>query len=1177
MSEFVHLHVHTQYSLLDGLNRTEKLFEKVKSSGMDAVAITDHGVMYGVPEFWIKSRDYSVKPIIGCEIYLAPKQRTLRQDIDGIRYYHLLLLAKNLKGYQNLIKIVSISNLEGMYYKPRADIEILKKYSEGLICTSACLAGPLSRHIVRNEPQKAEEWLKVLHSIYKEDFYLEIQRNGIRCEDEIDNELVKNLPEIERAKQLRTLEEQVKVNNAIYDLSKKFKIPIVATTDAHFLNKEDKETQKVLFCIKDGKTLSDPTAMAGYIETYIKTPDELKQDFSDIPEVLTETLKINEKIETFDITYKRVQPHFWNLPKNLTAEEELAKEAFQGAVRYYSQETLPFKQIQKFDIKKAKSYLSEEIIERIDYELKVIHDKGYDDYFLVVSDIMKWSAKNGILTGVRGSVAGSVVAHCLDIVELDPIKWELYFERFLNPERPSPPDIDMDIQDSRRDELIEYVTQKYGKESVAAICAIGRLKTKAAIRDVARVMGIDLYIADKLSKMVTVLFGKPYPFQKMMETSPEFKQIVDSDARLQELGKIVTNIESLSRHMSVHACGYLITPGPVINYTALQPETGGGRTITQWEGPWIEELGLMKFDFLGLRTLSIISDTIQNIKENKNIQIDFYQIPDGDKKTYELFSRGETVGVFQFESPPMQRYLIDLKPETQEDLCFMAAAYRPGPMQYIPDYIKCKHGEKDPEFLIPELKEIVGYTYGFAIYQEQVIRIAVDIAGYTMGGADILRRAMGKKKLDVMQKEEVIFKEGVKKRGYSEEIAAQLWQYLLPFADYGFNKAHAAGYAVLAYKCAYLKAHYPLEFMSALMHADLINPDRIVIDMQEAKRLGFEVLAPDINKSGVYFTPEGDSSIRFGLGAIKNVGVKLCENIVNERLKNGEFLHFDDFIKRVTIKNINKRAVECLIKAGALDTFGDRNALITILPQVFENVSNAEKAESLGQTGLFSFESEHDALSATPKTPFPLTVVSATDKEKLTWEKELLGLFLSSHPLEEFKWTLLKKDICTIAEVQEGVNKQNINLVALISTIKVVHTKKDNSRMAILLIEDFSSSMDAVIFPKTLLKYEPLGLVEEGKALLLKGKVNNRDGKKSFMVESLEIAKSKKMPKKIQIDITKINDKTKLENIKQCLNDSLGIEVEIIYGSKNRPKTIKKFVDYRDYHKLLGLRDYVKA
>jgi DNA polymerase-3 subunit alpha len=1158
MSNFVHLHVHTHYSLLDGMNRIDKLFEKVKANNMSSLAITDHGVMYGVPEFWKTAKDFSVKPIIGCEIYLSPKEHTLKQEVDGIRYYHLVILAKNLVGYKNLIKIVTKGHLEGMYYKPRVDLETLKQYSEGLICTSACLAGPIARHIELDQLEKSEDWLQKLHSIFKDDFYLEIQRNGIRCEDRIDETLLKEIPEIEYEKQFALLKLQAKVNNKLYDYSKKYNIPVITTTDAHYLNKDDKEVQKVLFCVKDGMEVTDRNARAGYIETYIKTPEEILEQFSDIPEVIENTLRVDEKIEEYSIAFDRIQPKFWNLPKEKTAKDLLREETLKGAIIKYNG-------------------ITNDLQDRIDYELDVIHNKGYDDYFLVVSDMMRWAASQGILMGVRGSVAGSVVAHCLDIVEVEPIKWELYFERFLNPERPSPPDIDMDIQDDRRDEVINYVKEKYGHDAVAAIAALGRLKTKAAIRDVSRATGIDLKTADKLSKMVNVLFGKVYPIEKMMKEDPEFASIINGDAKLMEMKATVNQIENLSRHVSVHACGHLITPGPIVDYVPLQIESGGGdRVITQYEFGWLEELGLMKFDFLGLRTLTIVNTAIELIEKKHGVKIDFYNIPEDDKKTFELFSRGETIGVFQFESPPLQQYLKDLKPENQEDLCFLVAAYRPGPMKFIPDYIDRKYGRQEVKYLTPEMESIVGKTYGFAIYQEQVIKIAVDLAGYTMGSSDVLRRAMGKKKLDVMQKEEIKFKDGITSKGYSKDIAEKLWAYLLPFADYGFNKAHAAGYAVLAYKCAYLKAHYPLEFITALIHSDLDSTDRIVVDIKEARRLGYKILPPSVNHSDIEFTTQGEDTILFGLGGIKNVGTKLCDLIVKERQENGSYKHFDDFVKRVGVEHINKRACECLIKVGAMDEFGDRNALLKIMLEVFEKVSKNKRSEEIGQTDLFAVMSvSDDGTSTIDKTPFPI-FAPVSDKEKMEWEKEYIGLFISTHPLQNFKWVTLLDNFINSTQVEKLVHQTNIKILGMFGNIKLVSTRADNKRMAVMNIEDLYGKCDAVIFPKNYEKLSKLNLIDESRAFIIEGTVNFREDRCSVIINNIEPANSLLRPKKIKINIIDLANEEELKELKGIFADDGDIDVEIIYGSESNPKFLLRKTKFDDEHHMDRLKKYIE-
>lgn len=1142
---FVHLHLHSEYSMLDGLNRVQPLLEKVKQSGMSAVALTDHGVLYGVTEFWLGAKDQGVKPIIGCEIYLAPGKHTQKSAVDGVKYYHLLLLAKNKTGYANLNKIVSISHLEGMYYKPRVDLETLAKHSEGLICTSACLAGPISRHILRKQDDKAEFYLKALYQIFGEDFYLEVQRNGFANTDQWEDRFGENIS----AEHVRTIQEQMLVNTRLREYGEKMNIPVITTTDAHFLNKDDDTTQEVLFAIKDGRLLTDPKRRMGYLDTYVKTPDEMDHHFEDAPEIITNTIEVAEKVETYDITFDRIQPKYITFKKSeqgKTTQELLAEQTFAGAKEVYKN-------------------VDEALTERIKYELKVIHEKGYDDYFLVVSDIIKWARSQGIVVGVRGSVAGSVVAYCLDIINVEPLGWELYFERFLNPERPSPPDIDMDFQDDRRDEVIKYVEEKYGRENVASICAIGRMKTKAAIRDVGRVMAIDLKVTDKLSKMVHVIFGKVKPIKKMMDEDPEFAGIINSSAELQKLKTVVSKIEGMARHVSTHACGYLITPSPITDYVAVQLESGSNSTkvITQQEGAWIETLGLMKFDFLGLRNLTIIKNTLDLIEKYHGVNIDTKKIPLDDKKTFALFGRGETIGVFQFESPPMQKYLRDLRPETLEDLCFMVSAYRPGPMKYIPEYIDCRHGRKQPTYLIPEMKPILEKTFGFAIYQEQVIKIAVDIAGYSMGQADLLRRAMGKKKLDVMKKEEIVFKKGVMEKGYDDAIASQIWEYLLPFADYGFNKAHGASYALVAYWCAYLKANYPIEFMTGLMHSDISDSDRIAIDMAEARRMNFTILPPDINKSETYFTIEKGKYIRFGLGAVKGVGMQAVEYIVNERQQNGDYKNFDDFVARIIAGKLNKKVVECLVKIGALDRFGHRNQLLAALPQIFEREANSHKVKSIGQTDIFGMAinaSDGSVGMIMQLTPLP-DLADVDIAQKIEWEKELIGSYITAHPLDKYQALTLDGSIQQASVlVQEGAvtlfrANQKYRFLANINSIRTLLTKNGNKPMAILLLEDQYAKAEAVVFPKT---YELIKAKLVAGVAVISGNVQERDDKLNLIVDDIFPAPDPDDVSNIKIDLRRSTDKKELADLKKTIVMYKGgnTRLDIIYGDQSSPKTI---------------------
>lgn len=1134
MADFTHLHVHTQYSLLDGVNSIPKLLEKVSGDGMEAVAMTDHGVMNGFQEFWALSKDFNVKPILGCEVYVAPGDRRVRKEIDGIKYYHLLMLAMNKTGWQNLVKLVSRGHSEGYYYNPRVDRELLKKYSEGLIVTSACLASPIARNINYGRLEEAEDWVRFFKETFPGRFYLELQRNGFDGKDEYD-------PKYEQQygpKWAETIRAQIKVNNKLREYAAKYDLPLVATTDAHFLNAEDKDVQKVLFCIMDGVTLDDPKAREGYEGTYVTTQEEMLLKFADDRTPLDNTMRIAEQVEEFDIMHDRVQPAFWNLPAGKTAQQELRDQTYEGAKWRYGEVT-------------------PELRERIDYELEIIHNKGYDDYFLVVGDLLQWSAENGIQTGTRGSVTGSVVAYCLDIVKIDPIKWELYFERFLNPERPTPPDIDMDIQDSRRDELVQYSRDKYGSNSVAAIATFGRFQTKAAIRDVSRVMGIDLGLADKLSKMVGVKFGKVFSIDKQMDEDEEFKSLIENDPELMRMADIVRKITGLARNLSIHAAGYLITPKPIVNYTPVQKAARGDEMITQLEFGPLEETGLMKFDFLGLRTLTILGNAVRLVNERHNMSMTLEDIPDDDKKTFDLFATGETMGVFQFESPPMRRYLQELQPTTQEDICFMAAAYRPGPMQYIPDYISIKHGRKEAEYIIPEIKPIVETTNGFAIYQEQVIKIAVELAGYSMGHADLLRRAMGKKKMKVMKKEEPIFKEGIKKLGYGQDIADQIWEYLLPFADYGFNKAHAAAYAVLAYKCAYFKAHYPLEFMTALMHSDLENTERITIDIQEAKHLGFQVLAPDVNSSGVFFEASGDDTIIFGLGAVKNVGTHMCEAIVKAREEKGKFHNLNDLIQKVGTDNISKKALECLIKVGATDSFGPRNSLLAILPSVFDQIAKQQKMSAVGQVGMFGLTGAITGASEiiVPATPLP-RMPELEDRQLIQWEKELIGIFLSRHPLDKYQWASLLSDFTAPERVAAQKDGNRVKVLASINEIKVIRTKASNEKMAFLNLDLGVTTIEAVLFPSSYATLEES--LDEAVPLIVSGSVSHRNDEPSILINNISSADRLRPPEKITIDICSVRNEIELERIRKCFTEEGELTVEIKYGEKFSPKRITR-------------------
>ena len=1160
MPDFVHLHLHTEYSLLDGVNRIPALVSKAIETKMPAIAISDHGVLYGAFEFWKTANENNIKPIIGCEIYISPTERQLRQVVEGDKYFHLLVLAKNLKGYKNLIKLVSRSHLEGFYYRPRADKELLKEYSEGLIVTSACMGSPLGTNIIAGKERKAIEWLKFFKETFKDDFYIELQRHYSVGTDEVDEKMLSKY-DFETADYIK---KQSFLNKKLIEYSKQYDIPLVATTDAHYLNENDAFTQEVLFAIKDGKQLDDPSRRKAYAGTYIKTPEQMAIDFADLPEAIENTVKIAEKVENFNITYDRVQPIFFDTDK-IKTKKYLEKQVSVGLREKYTN-------------------ITDELQKRVDYELKIVDDKGYNDYFLVMADVVDYARKRDIPVSVRGSVAGSVVAYALGIINIEPISWELYFERFLNPERDSPPDIDLDIADIHREELLEYVTKKYGEANVALIATFGRMKTKAAIRDVCRVMGIELSTADRLSKMVHIKYGRVKPIAQMMQDDIEFATEIRSSSQLTKMRNVVENIEGMARHISTHACGVLITPEPITNYIAIQKEgNGGDKIITQVEGNYLEDLGLMKFDFLGLRNLTIIKKTIDLVKEDLNILVDLQKIPSDDVKTFQLFQKGETTAVFQMESNGMKQYLKKLHPETLEDLCFMAAAYRPGPMQFIDPYINCKHGKSTPTYLVPEMEEILQKTYGFAIYQEQVIRIAVDVAGYTMGEADMLRRAMGKKKLSVMKKEEAKFIKGVTKKGHNKQIADKIWEYLLPFADYGFNKAHAASYAMVSYWTAYLKAHFPIQFVAALIESDINDYDRLVIDIEESERMGVEVLAPAINKSGIKFlveSKEEQNCIRYGFGGVKGANSHTIEELIRERLENGDYSSFMDCFTRPDFSKVHKKTYEILVMVGAFDQFGDRNQLLKLVESYYNYADIGHKQKVMGQVGLFGVETDKQ-IQKNISDNLPKTKL-ATNIEKMQWEKEMLGIFFSTHPLKNFLALFKSKGaICDNKFVENEKDGVVVLVGANIVSKRQITTKKGDA-MAFVKFETISGDFEGVVFPRTYLQFD--SVIVPNKLVLVKGKISDKDGRRSFLVDAISELKESLMsdiieesnvslvPKQVANEVKKIyisipvgTNNEKVNKIKGFLQKNPGNAKVIFKLEKNgemKEIELKQGVDY---------------
>jgi DNA polymerase-3 subunit alpha len=941
---------------------------------------------------------------------------------------------------------------------------------------------------------KAMELVEEYGSIFGDDYYIEIQR---QTSDQASQDYMDPL---------------------LIDLARRVNRKLVATGDVHYMLHEDAKIQDIFWAIQEGRTIYDPKHMHMHTDQlFLKSPQQMYELFSDLPEAPANTNEVAEKIEKYSIFFDRVQPKYPDVPAGKTAGDVIRELSFTGAKERYGA-------------------MTKEIEERLNYELSVIHDKGYDDYFLIVADYIRWSREQGIIVGPgRGSGAGSVVAYTTRITDIDPFWWGLQFERFLNPYRPSPPDFDIDFQDDRRDEVIRYIEQKYGHDNVSAICAIGRMDTKAAIRDVSRALAIPLDQADKVAKMIPVKRGHPMPIAEAMESIPEFKSYVESDPKLLQMVEAVRRIKKIARNVSVHACGYVITPEPVSGYVPQRRAPQNTElVITQVEGAYLEDVGLMKYDFLGLRTLTVLNNVEKAIKRQHDIEINWETLGVDDKLSYRLFQKALTDGIFQFESEGMKKYLMELVPETILDICFMCAAYRPGPMAYIPDYIERKHGRRKIEYLHPDMEVLLKETMGYAIYQEQVMAIAVAMAGYSIGEADLLRRAMGKKKKEILDAEKPKFIDGMKKNGYTDELAEQVFSYLLPFADYGFNKSHSACYAVIAYRTAYLKAHHPIEFVVGLMQADMGHTDKLEGDLAQAVAMHVQVLPPHINQSNLEFSIEyhddeleqkwlddnfaellekrkakGEyhhiGSVRYGLKGLKGASQKALEAIVEERGKNGEFKHLDDLVSRIDLERVDKKTLLILAQSGALSDWGERNALITLIPMLYDRYRADTKKENVEQISMFAFGAEQKQ-DMVQQTPMP-QVEPVSIMQILKWEKELFGIYLSSHPLHQFTDYFMQVGIKSLDEAIQELPSDEILIGAQISRMKKLNTK-NGDMMAFLDLEDTTAQVSAVLFPRTYQQFSKL-LMERNDALdqafVFKGRVDKRLDKVSFVISQFEI------------------------------------------------------------------------
>ncbi len=1072
--DYVHLHNHTQYSLLDGLTKVPKLIDHVKDSGMSAVAITDHGTLSGAIEFYKSANEAGVKPIIGMEAYVAARSLYDREPAKDKQYYHLILLAMNREGYQNLMALSTIANLEGFYYKPRVDRALLQKHNEGLICLSGCASGEIGDALRQGQYEQAKQIAQWYKQAFGDRYYLEVQDHG-------------------HPSHPGHWREQKDINEQVIRLGKELDIPCVVTCDAHYLKLEDKEAHEILLCVQMGSFLSDEKRMSlDEFELYVNKPEEVIGRWgSEHPDFITNTRKIAERCD-LDIELGKILIPKFPVPEGESERSYLEKLLYRGlAWRYGSRgkKPVPEAEADKLGVAEAKKTLPKHVLDRAAYELKVNEEMGFNGYFLIIADFINWAKNQGIVFGPgRGSAAGSIIAYALKITELDPLEYDLLFERFLNPDRISMPDIDIDIQDSRRGEVIQYCVDKYGKDRVANIVTFGRMAARNAVRDVARVLQVPYADADRLAKMIPPpVQGRHIPLSTSLKENYELREEYRTNETSKRVFDLAIQLEGTIRSHGVHAAGVVIAPEDIVCYTPLEMAQKGVVATQYSMGP-IEELGLLKIDFLGLSNLTIINNALRIIKRVYGTDIDINNMPLDDKATYELFQRGDTTGVFQFESAGMKRYLRDLQPTTFEDIVAMGALYRPGPMQFIDDFIARKHGRKETKYFHPKMKNALENTYGVLVYQEQVMQISKDLAGFTGGQADTLRKGIAKKIPTVLAKMKIEFIEGAIKHSQADRAQMErFWKQLEDFAAYCFNKSHAACYGLISYQTAYLKAHYPEAFMAALMTSDFDDTDRLAIEITECKHMGITVLPPDVNQSFVEFAVvPGEKQIRFGLAAIKNVGTGVVEEILRAR-EDGEFESLEDFLTRVSVRTVNRKPMESLIKAGAFDRYGDRITLLHNLDFLLAFANRIQKQADSGQTDLFG--SMEAAVVEKPRLELQLPPHQTDTREQLQWERELLGLYLSQHPLELFEKFLSEQTVPlnTLTKDHEG---KSVSVGGAITDVREI-TTKNGQRMAFVRLEDRFSEVEIVLFPNSF--QQTLGLWERDRVVLVRGKVSTRD------------------------------------------------------------------------------------
>jgi len=1059
MSDFVHLHVHSHYSLLDAVPKIDELVKAAKKRGFSALALTDHGNMYGAIEFYEACLKEEIKPIIGVEAYIAPNSRFDRNPND--RYNHLILLALNYTGYKNLMKLVSLSNIEGFYYKPRMDKELLRQYHEGLVASTACLGGEIPHLLQAGNYEGAKKAALEYEEIFGHDnFFLELM----------------DLP---------ANEGQSEVNNQLVELSKETGIPVIVTRDVHYLNPEDAEAQDILTCIRDGRTLEEPDrqSMVG-IDCSMALGKDITSRFKNIPEALANTVKIAERVDL------KLELNKWNfpvvdLPAGKTADDYLRDLVYERLAKLIE--------------------VTDDVKKRADYELDIIAKKGYSPYFLVVADYVNYARTHDIVETTRGSGAGSIVAYAMGITTVNPLFFKLPFERFLNPFRPSPPDIDADFADDRRDDMIAYVTEKYGADKVAQIITFGTMAARGSVRDVGRALGYSYSFCDQVSKMIPFgAQGFQMTIAKALNLEPDLKKKYNEDSQVHRLLDLAQKIEGCARHTSIHAAGVVIASTPLTDYTPIQHEVGGERITTQYEMHAVEAAGVLKMDFLGIRNLSILGHAVEIVEKTTGKKIDIFKIPWDDKKTYDMLARGETMGVFQLSGSGMTRYLKELKPTTIFDIMAMVALFRPGPMEQIPEYIRRKHHPELIDYLDPRMKDYLDQSLGLIVYQDDVLLTAINLGGYNWEEADKFRKAMGKKIPEEMAKQKEKFFKGCREVGkVSEAKINRLWEMIEPFAAYGFNKAHAASYGTVAYQTAFMKANFPVQYMTAVLIAESGDMDKVPEIIHECERMGVRVMPPDVNESFKNFAmvgweDAGTPHIRFGLNGIKNLGEHIADVIYRERKSNGRYSDLEDLLKRVQDKDLNKKSLESLIKCGALDSFGhDRGLMLSNIDNLLSFVRQFDEQRKSQQNSLFS-NTSIDLGSKLRLDPGPV----ATEKEKLIWEKELLGLYITAHPFTQFEEVLGK----VLVPIKDLAHQQRNTWVVVGGVVD--STKKKITRsgkpMMFVTIQDTSSTLELLVFPRT---YETTKEVwQEGKMVCVMGKTSeDEEDDKLFVEKAYEI------------------------------------------------------------------------